>query len=350
MPKTYKNLFSGVCSFENLHDAYLKARKGKGYGEDALRFSYNLEENLFKIKEELETQSYKPDAYKEFHVYDLKKRLIKAPSFRDRVMHHALCNVIEPVFDKIFIYDSYACRKGKGTHKGVLRLQKFIRKTNEGYALKCDVVQYFPGIDHEILLEVIGRKIKDEKVMRLVEVIVRSSETSSGSKKGLPIGNLTSQLFANIYLNELDYFVKHKLKVKHYVRYVDDFVILESKHKLREIKAQVIEFLRTLKLEIHPEKAGIFPGNRGIDFLGCRIFYSHRLLRKSNVKKFIEKLGVLKREYRENPSSCRKIYQSIASWLGHAKHADTYNLRKKIFGENPFVFAVYDEVKFNLYF
>ncbi len=308
MPKTYKNLFENICSFENLHEAYLKARKGKGYGEDVIGFSYNLEENLFKIKEELETQSYKPGAYKEFHIYDSKKRLIKAPSFRDRVVHHALCNVIEPVFDKTFIYDSYACRKGKGTHKGVDRLQKFIRKTNESYALKCDVVQYFPSIDHEKLLEIIGRKIKDEKVMWLVEVIIRSSETPAGSKKGLPIGNLTSQLFANIYLNEPDYFVKHKLKIMSYVRYVDDFVILENKQKLSEIKSQVIEFLRTLKLEIHSKKSNVFPVKHGIDFLGCRIFHSHRLLRKANVKKFIWRLKVMKNDYRRNLSGCERIY------------------------------------------
>ncbi|OQX20830.1 MAG: hypothetical protein BWK75_04510 [Candidatus Altiarchaeales archaeon A3] len=345
MPKTYKNLFVGVCSFENLHDAYLKAMKGRGYKDEVIGFSYNLEENLFRIKAELETQTYKPDAYKEFYIYDSKKRLIKAPSFRDRVVHHALCNVIEPVFDKTFIYDSYACRKGKGTHKGVDQLQKFIRKTNEGYALKCDVVQYFPGIDHETLLEIIDRKIKDEKVMWLADVIIRSSETSAGSKKGLPIGNLTSQLFANIYLNELDYFVKHKLKIKNYVRYVDDFVILQNKQKLCEIKTQVIEFLRTLKLEIHSEKANIFPVKHGIDFLGYGIFHSHRLLRKANVEKFTGRLKVMKNNYQRNLSGSKRIWQSIVSWIGHAKHADTYGLRKKIFGENPFVFDVYEDVK-----
>lgn len=350
MPKTYKNLFTEVCSYRNLHEAYMKARKGKRYRDDVLEFSYNLEENLFQIKEELETQSYKADAYRKFYVHDPKRRLIKAPTFRDRVVHHALCSIIEPIFDRTFIYDSYACRKGKGTHKGVDRLQKFIRKMNDGYALKCDIVQYFPSIDHENLLEIIRKKIKDEKVMWLVEIIIKSSETSAGSKKGLPIGNLTSQLFANIYLNELDYFAKHKLKIKYYLRYVDDFVILESKQKLHEIKAQVMEFLKTLELEIHSKKAVIIPAKQGIGFLGFRIFHAHRLIRKENVKKFIKKLKIMKEEYQINPLSYKRIYQSIASWLGHAKHANTYKLRRKIFNENPFVFTVYDEVKFKLNF
>ena len=352
MPKTYKNLYKEICSYENLYEAYLKARKkGKLGRRNVLKFTYNLERNLFRIKEELENQTYKPGEYREFYVNDPKKRLIKAVPFKDRVVHHALCNVIEPIFDKGFIHDSYACREDKGTHAGVDRLQNFIRAYNRGggkkkFTLKCDISKYFPSVDHEILIGIINKKIKDEKTMWLIKSIVESSADKEEPRRaGIPIGNLTSQLFANIYLNELDYFVKHKLRVRHYLRYVDDFIILsESKQKLHQIKEKITEFLDSMYLELHPRKARIFPAELGVDYLGYVVFQSHRRLRAVNVKKFTKKLKKLKAMYERGLTD--EAFMSLNSWVAHSKHADTYGLRRKLFGENPFVFAVYDEVKY----
>jgi len=335
MVKTHKNLFEKICSFENLFDAYLKTRRRKRYKVAVLKFSYNLEENLMKIKEELEKQIYRHGNYVSFQVVDQKKRTIKAVPFRDRIVHHALCNVIEPIFDKIFIYDSYACRKEKGSHFGANRLTKFLRKHRKDklYALKCDIKKYFESMDHEILLKIISRKINDEKVLWLVREIVESDCSEKG--KGIPIGNLTSQLFANVYLNELDYFVKHKLRIKYYLRYVDDFVILhESKEKLKEVKQEIIGFLKEkLKLELHEKKQNIFPVSNGIDFLGYRIFHSHRRIRRSNIRKFIKRNKELTRRYQKGIIEFEKIRASINSWLGYVSHADSFGLRKKILGE-----------------
>ena len=214
------------------------------------------------------------------------------------------------------------------------------------FTLKCDISKYFPSVDHEILIGIINKKIKDEKTMWLIKSIVESSADKEEPRRaGIPIGNLTSQLFANIYLNELDYFVKHKLRVRHYLRYVDDFIILsESKQKLHQIKEKITEFLDSMYLELHPRKARIFPAELGVDYLGYVVFQSHRRLRAVNVKKFTKKLKKLKAMYERGLTD--EAFMSLNSWVAHSKHADTYGLRRKLFGENPFVFAVYDEVKY----
>ncbi len=271
--KTYKNLFEKIYSFQNLYSAYLQARKNKRYRSYILKFNYNLEENLLKIQQELQNQTYQHAGYRQFIVYDSKKRQIKAPLFLDRVIHHALCSIIEPIFDQGFIFDSYACRKGKGTHQAIKRLEKFIRsinttpreKTKEKinlptpkiYCLKCDISKYFENVNHKILLEIIKKKITDERVVWLIEKILNSSEEKPGV--AIPIGNLTSQLFANIYLNELDQFVKHKLKVEYYIRYMDDFLILNcDEKKLYQIKEEIQKFLQEkLELKLHPQKSTV---------------------------------------------------------------------------------------------
>jgi len=290
--RSYKNLFEKICSFENLHLAYLKARTCKRYRSYILEFSFYLEENLLKLQEELQNQTYQHGRYREFIIHDSKKRHIKAAPFRDRVVHHALCNIIEPIFDKGFIYDSYACRKGKGTHRGVKRLQKFLKNELNKYCLKCDISKYFESIDHQILLSIIQKKISDKKTIWLIREILESTCEEPG--KGIPIGNLTSQLFANIYLNELDQFVKHRLRVRYYLRYMDDFLILgKEKSYLWGILREIQKFLNNnLSLKLHPKKVQILPVRKGIDFLGYRVFKDYRLLRKSTVKRFIKRTKV----------------------------------------------------------
>jgi retron-type reverse transcriptase len=339
--KTHKNLFEKICSFQNLYSAYLKARKCKRYREEILKFSYNLEENLLKLQEELLNQSYRHGGYREFIVSDSKKRKIKAAPYRDRVVHHTLCNFIEPIFDKGFIYDSYACRKGKGTHKAIKRLEKFLKSISDCtggalmeekiYCLQCDISKYFDSINHKIILEIIKRKITDKKVIWLIEEILNSSY-EKGPGIGIPIGNLTSQLFANIYLNELDQFIKHKLRIRYYLRYMDDFLFLnDNKKELHEIKKLVQEFLEDkLKLELHPKKANVFPINKGIDFLGYQILGNYRLLRKSTVKRFIKRTRMYQKMLNKKLLSEEKFNNSLQSWIAYANFANSWGLRKNL--------------------
>jgi len=343
--KRYNNLYEKICSFENLYLAYLKARKCKRYRNEILKFSYNLEENLLKLRKELLSQSYRHGPYRTFIVNDSKKRIIKAAPFRDRVVHHALCNLIEPIFDRGFIYNTYACRKEKGTHRAIKRLEGFLRSISDRgvmlkdtYCLQCDISKYFANIDHKILTSFIKRKIKDEKALWLIEKIIKSSYEHKIFKNlfefrlsGIPIGNLTSQLFANIYLNELDQFIKHKLREKHYLRYMDDFVILyaDKKH-LHELKKLIQEFLQEkLKLKFHPKKANIFPVRQGIDFLGYRIFKEYKLLRKSTIKRYIKRTKSQQVKLNKKLINKKKIKQSTQSWLAYAKLGDSWRLRQK---------------------
>ena len=329
--KTHKNLFNDVCSFENLHLAYLKARRCKRYRKEILKFSYNLEKNLLRLGSELRNQVYCHGSYREFTVNDSKKRRIKTAPFQDRVVHHALCNIIEPIFDKGFIFDSYACRKEKGTHRAIKRLEKFLRSNKNLYVLKCDISKYFASIEHQILLELIKKRIADQKALWLVKEILNSTyEKKLGT--GIPIGNLTSQLFASIYLNELDQFVKHKLRIKYYLRYMDDFLILDfEKKKLHQIKEEIREVLQNrLKLELHPKKANVSPIDKGIDFLGYRIFGNYRLLRKSTVKRFVKRTGIYQKRLREGILSKEKFNNSLQSWIAYAKFGNSWRLRRKL--------------------
>lgn len=249
--KTYNKLFNNLCSLRNLQLAFKKAKKGKSKKWYVVEFEDNLYNELEKLKTELETQTYEPKPLKRFVIRDPKTRVIHASAFRDRVVHHATCNIIEPIFEKVFIYDTYANRKNKGTHAGLKRFDEFERKVSRNgellrnakdgnmvveYALKADIKHYFDTVDIETLMKIIGKKIIDEKVLQLIETILNNHDFKIKGK-GMPLGNLTSQFFANVYLSELDYYIKHNLKAKYYVRYVDDFVILHgSKEKLQLYK------------------------------------------------------------------------------------------------------------------
>ena len=347
--KRYNDLYNKICSFENLHLAYLKARKAKRYKSEILKFSYYLESNLLELQDELLNQTYKHGSYKTFVVNDSKKRVIKAASFKDRVVHHALCNIIEPIFDRGFIYDSYACRRKKGTHKTIKRLDFFIRSASDFarqkrelkniYCLQCDIAKYFASIDHNILISLIKKKIKDKKVLWLIKRILESSYEKKLFEDlfkfrliGIPIGNLTSQLFANIYLNRLDQFIKHQLRVRYYIRYMDDFLILDSdKNLLGKMKFKIREFLEDkLKLKLHPKKANVFPIVKGIDFLGYRTFKDYKLLRKSTVKRFVKRTRNYKNKVDKGLISEEKLDRSIQSWFAYARFANSWRLSKRI--------------------
>lgn len=333
------NLFAELCSYENLELAFKKARKRKSLKEDVIEFEGNLKENLTQLRIELLTHSYLPKPLITFVIRDPKTRKISKSDFRDRVVHHALCNIIEPIFDKSFIHDSYANRKGKGNLKALERFDYFKRKVSMNharncYVLKADIKHYFDEVDQNILVEIIAAKIKDERILWLVRVILNNHNVKN-NKKGMPLGNLTSQFFANVYLNELDKFAKHILRAKFYIRYVDDFVIFsENKSVLNEQKQKIKEFLgKNLLLELHPNKCKVIEIKKGIDFLGFRVFYYHKLLRRKNTRKLRRKLDFYKVLCKENKISCDVLFAFIQGWNAYAVHGNTYKLRINIISE-----------------
>lgn len=333
MPKRYNNLWDKVIDFSNLYEAYLKARKGHRWDAEVLRFSAQLEEELINLQNHLIWGTYQTGPYRFFTVYEPKERLVAALPFHDRVAQHALCNVIGPIFERRFIYHSYACRVGKGTHRGADQLQRWLRECERTwgrvYCLKADIRKYFASIDHEVLMRLITRAIKDERVLAMCQEII---ESGSDTGKGLPIGNLTSQWWANLYLDQLDHFVKEELRVKHYLRYMDDTVFLSpSKKELWQWYAEIKCFLEDkLRLQLNL-KTSIFPvGPRPVDFLGYRIWPEYRLLRKDSIKRARRRLKRMQHQYHRSEIDFETINASVQSWLGHAKHANAYWLRHEI--------------------
>lgn len=346
--KRLGNLYEQIIDYENLWKAYLNARKNKRFRGDVLEFTHNVEENLIQIQNELIHKTYKVGRYREFYVYEPKKRLIMALPFRDRVVQWAIYQVIEPLFDRQFIKDSYACRKGKGVQAAADRLQYWMRKLDRScenpYYLKLDISKYFYRIDHDVLISILRRKIKDEDLMWLLEAVIRSEDTKFGvplgdhdfeqeriDGVGMPIGNLTSQLFANLYLNELDQYAKHELHAHYYIRYMDDVVILHpDKRELWKMLEEIDIFLRSeLRLQLN-NKTAIRPIRQGIEFVGYRIWPTHRKLKKKTAKKMKRRLRYLKRAYARGEVDADDIRSTLMSYLGLMKHANCHRLRQKI--------------------
>lgn len=322
--KTHKNLYQSLCSKENLELAFRKARKRKTLKPYVIEFEQNKEQNLISLRQQLLDETYYPKPLKTFIIREPKTRKIRKSYFVDRIVHHAICNILEPFFEKTFIYDSFANRKGKGTLNAVKRFDKFKLKASKNnsrkcYVLKADISHYFDEVDHNTLLNILKKKVCDKRFLGLITKVLNNH--SKG--KGMPLGNMTSQFFANIYLNELDQFVKHKLKGKYYIRYVDDFVILEdNKEILESYLNKINQFVKdNLKLNLHPNKSKILLLGKGITFLGYRIFYFHKLLRKSNLKNMSRQLT--KKNY-------DSLYEYLDGWFSYANHANTFNLRKKV--------------------
>jgi retron-type reverse transcriptase len=328
--KSYKKLYEKICSLDNLVLAWKKARKHKTRKDYVIEFESNLRDNLLQLHKELKEQTYKPEQLKTFILRDPKTRKISKSAFRDRVVHRAIHQVIEPIFDKKFINSCCANRIGKGNLYALVLFDKYKRKitknnTRTAFCLKADIKHYFFEVNHKILLNILKRKIKDEKTINLINKILKNYWDK---EKGMPLGNLTSQFFANVYLNELDQFVKHKLRTKYYIRYVDDFVILHnSKEQLETWKKEIDEFLQqNLKIELHPEKSRIIPLSKGIDFVGFRNFYYHRLLRKRNVKKMLIKIE----QFKKKELSFDKLLESFQGWQAYSKWANSYKLRESV--------------------
>ncbi len=330
--KKYKNLYQEICSKENIALAFRKARKGKSQKTYVIEFENNLKENLKILREELLSEEYKPRPLRTFVIRDPKVRKIRKSYFVDRIVHHAICNILEPIFEKRFIYDSFANRIGKGTLNAIKRFDKFKQKVSKNntrncYVFKADVKHYFDEVSHSILINILRKKINDEKLISLVIKVLRNHS----DKVGMPLGNMTSQFFANVYLNELDQFVKNELKAKFYIRYVDDFVIIDNDKTILENHKEKIDFFlkEKLQIELHPNKSKILLLKRGIAFLGFRNYSYHRLLRKANIRTMKTKI-----EQKDYDSIC----EFLEGWFSYAKQANTYNLRNKVAGtiENNF--------------
>lgn len=348
-------IFEEIVSLENLFSAWREFSHGKMKKIDVLEFKMNLEENLFQLYRELAGKTWRHSNYISFNVCDPKLRRIHKANVRDRVLHHAVFRILYPIFDKSFIFDSYSCRVGKGTHRAVAQLEKFCRKLSRNnsrniFALKCDVRKFFDSVDQDILLDFIKRKIEDEDAIWLIERIIGSYSSSAPTppsastadtsprageeveRIGLSLGNVTSQLFANIYLNELDQFVKHKLKEKYYLRYCDDFIILgENKRHLENIIFPIGRFIKEkLKLDLHPDKIILRKYRQGFDFLGYVVLPHHRVLRTKTKKRILRKIREKKFLLREELISEKSFDQSLQSYLGILKHCRGYGILKKV--------------------
>jgi len=357
--KPYTDLYLQICDWENIERAYRRARRGKRGRTPAADFERKLEDNLAGLQNDLVQQTYQPGPYNSFYVHEPKRRLISAAPFRDRVVHHALCAVVEPLFERRFIYDSYANRKDKGTHRALDRCQEYSRRYP--FALQMDVVQFFPSVDHALMRAELARVIADARTLWLCDVILASGVGVQVAEyntvyfpgddlwaamrpRGLPtpalalarsagasVGNLTSQFWANVYLDAFDQFVKRTLKCRAYLRYVDDFILFaDNKRTLWDWRAAVLEFLAGLRLTIHEEHAQPRPVAEGLPFLGFTVFPTHRRLKARKAISFRRKFKRQVADVAAGRIPLDALHASVRGWVNHASHGDTWGLRRAI--------------------
>ncbi len=323
------NLYEKVVSYANLHCAFKKAYRGARRNEEVTRFFFNLEKELLKIKQELVDVSYVPGAYRYFTVHDPKEREIAIAPFRDRVVHHAIVNILEPIYEKRFIYDSYATRKGKGTLAAIKRAQEFMRKNQ--YYIKLDISKYFSSVDRNILMNILERKIKDRTFLKLVSRIIWNPPEE---ETGLPIGNMTSQFFANVYLDPFDHFVKEELGCRYYIRYMDDSVIFsQDRDSLKALLTRIRAFLaKNLKLKLNEKAVVLNTTRHGLGFLGVRIFDSVIRIRRKNLARSLRRIGRREKERAVDKITDEELVQSVQSVIAHLSQFNTLTLRRQVFG------------------
>ena len=377
------NSSSEVFSFQNLLKAYYRCRNNKRNTINAAKFEINFEKELLKLEQELQDHTYKPGQSICFVIIDPKPREIFAANFRDRVVHHLLVNYLEPIWEKKFIYHSYSCRRNKGAHRAIKDLKRFLRQTNgnfskPAYYLQADVSAFFMSLRKDILFNLIRRHLKNSELLWLAKIIIFQNPTENfyykgdvglhklipahkslfkiPKNQGLPIGNLTSQFFANVYLNELDQFIKHQLKIKYYLRYVDDIILFDQNAKqLKLWQRQIDNFLQEkLKLHLHPQKSTLQPVHRGMNFVGFIIKPKYNLIRNSTVKKFKSKLWKfnkkiislnLKHPIRlwtpELRNDFQQIFATVNSYYGQFRHANTFRLRRHLYHKHFKILKIY---------
>lgn len=336
----YKRIFENMTSAEHLFAAWDIFKSEKRNKEDVMDFEQKVEQHIFQLHRDLKNKTYKHGRYTGFYITDPKRRHIHKATVRDRVLHHAIFKTLNPIFEPGFIADSFSCRIGKGTHKGVERLAHMLRAvsrndTRRCYALKCDVRKFFDSVDHEILLKMLAQRIKDPEAMWLMREIVGSFESGRRDlfhAQGVPIGNLTSQLFANVYMNEFDQFVKRELRARHYVRYTDDFIIVSTdKSELEKLLVPIKQFLQEkLQLQLHPDKIQLVKYRKGVDFLGYVQFTHHRLMREQSKQRMLRKLKHAEQCYRRGKFDEARMNATLQSYLGVLSHADAYRLSETL--------------------
>ncbi len=322
MKKKFLVNYNDIIAVDNLLAAWREFIVGKKSKPDVLDFSLHLMDNILQLNDE----TYRHGGYKSFYITDPKLRHIHKASVRDRLVHHAIYRQLYPFFAKVFIADSYSCQLEKGTHRAISRFKVFARQSSRNntatcWVLKCDIKKFFESIDHMILLKILSDYITDNNVVNLLAEIIRSFEVRPN--KGVPLGNLTSQLFANVYMNKLDQFIKHKLKAEYYIRYADDFVILSSDKEslIRDLRL-VSDFLQDeLKIALHPQKVFMKTAASGVDFLGWVNFSHHAVLRTKTKRRMMSRI-------KKSPTP-----ESLASYVGLLKHGDTFGLRQKVLND-----------------
>ncbi|OGE21761.1 hypothetical protein A2778_04805 [Candidatus Daviesbacteria bacterium RIFCSPHIGHO2_01_FULL_40_24] len=310
---------------ENLLVSWQEFLKGKRKRKDVAKYSFRFMDNILKLHHDLVNKTYKHGAYYAFKINDPKPRDIHKATVRDRIIHHVIYRILYPYFDKKFIFDSYSCRNDKGTHKALNRFKELAGKTSQNHTktvwvLKCDIRKFFANIDHRILKNILKQHIVDEDILWLLEHIIDSFNTESKAGVGLPLGNVTSQLLINVYMNEFDQFLKRKLKAQHYIRYADDFLVLhQNKFYLVDLIPQISAYLESkLKLNLHKDKVFLKRFSSGVDFLGWIHFPYYRLLRTSTKRRMLKRL-------KDSPTK-----ETLTSYLGLLKHGNTYKLAQKI--------------------
>jgi retron-type reverse transcriptase len=351
--KSHANLWPRITSFENLWQAFRRARLGKRGRPDVAAFEFDLEPNLLQLQGELREETYRPGGYRNFVVHEPARRKISAAPFRDRVVHHALCGVIEPLFERVFLPHSFANRVGKGTHRALDRCGALVQQHR--YVLKADVSKFFPSVDHEVLSGLLARRVRCAPTRRLMRQILASGAGVLAEEypmtwfpgdtlldpleraRGLPIGNLTSQFWANVYLHELDRFVVRTLGWDAYVRYVDDFLLFgDDPRTLRAAREEIATFLATLRLTLHPRKTRVMPVAAGVPFLG----FVHRpgrvRIKRDAITRFRRRMRRYRRAFSEGALGVDRLSASVRSWVAHAAYGQTYRLRSAILSDLAF--------------
>ncbi|AHF04319.1 RNA-directed DNA polymerase [Marichromatium purpuratum 984] len=328
--KRADGLFARIVAFDNLLAAERLAARGKRDRGSVARFEFHLERELIQLQEELMEGRYRPGTFYSFEVRDPKPRAICAAPFRDRVVHHAVCDVLEPVFERYAIFDSYACRIGKGTHAAIARAQAFARR--DAFFLKCDVRRFFASVDHEVLKAQLARHFCEPRLLELLGQIIVHGPPDAPPGKGLPIGNLTSQHFANRYLGELDHFVKERLRVKAYLRYMDDLLLFApDKPSLHLLLAEIRQFLaERLHLELKDAATLVAPVSEGIPFLGFRIYPRTIRLNQRTRRRFRRQVRTLEAAASQGRIDESELANRAACLFAHVSQADAYRLRRRV--------------------
>jgi RNA-directed DNA polymerase len=323
--------YSQILSFRNLLSAARKTMRGKKRSVGACKFHFYLEPELFRLQQELIAETYHPGDFEFFQIRDPKSRRICVAPFRDRVLHHAICNILEPILEKSMISNSFACRRGKGTLAAIEYVHSLC--SSPGYFLKCDISRYFDSIDHEILANRLARRISDPRLMQLLRRIIQTVLPHCDAGKGIPIGNLTSQHFANFYLSPLDHFIQRTLKIKGYCRYMDDFLLFsDDKSTLRVAEIEIRQFLMSrLNLSLKERALVLAPVSEGVPFIGFRFFPAVIRLQKGLLKRWRRKLTQRFKAFEAGSLSEEEYLCSVSSLMGFMKHAHSLRLRQSLY-------------------